>query len=302
MTTTVLNFVGPGHTVAVGYMDPGNWATDIAAGSQFGYAHLTVILISNFIAMFIQILALRLGAVAGRDLAQQCRISMLEKRKYALWGLYFLAEVAIIATDMAEVIGSAIAMNLLFGLPLYAGVIITAADVFLVLLAFGTGKKQATTSAVLECIIIFLVTSIFCCFMYLMHVSKIDVPQLFLGYLPSKVLFIDADALLISIGIIGATVMPHNIYLHSALTRDHAKGFELRKALRYSTIDILVTLTIAFVVNSAILIVSAANFNAGGYLNVQEIQVGVLFFFFFFIRGMEKEKNKQTNFSFFHHP
>lgn len=186
--------------------------------------------------------------------------------------MYLLAEVAIIATDMAEVVGSAIALNLLTGLPLAAGVAITAADVFVVLLLFGDGKHQKTASTMLEVLVICLVTTVFICFMYLLDASDIDAGQLFRGYVPSAVLFTDPAAVLISVGIVGATVMPHNLYLHSALIRDHSRGIELPKALRIATIDILLTLCIAFIVNSAILIVAAANFNASGHFEVEELQ------------------------------
>ena len=260
------SFIGPGHLVAVGYMDPGNWATDIAAGSQFGYALLVVVLLSSLGAVFVQVLCLRLGIATGSDLAQYCRLTLHERRPWAVWTLWALAEVAIIATDMAEVIGSAIALNLLFGLPLAAGVAITALDVLVIL----AGLQNKAT--LLEWLVVLLVTTVFAAFVYMLSVSPIDWKALALGYLPSAVLFTDGAALYTAVGIIGATIMPHNLYLHSAVARDHAAGHRPEKAMAYSAADVAVSLTVAFVVNSAILIVAASNFYASGNSNVASIQ------------------------------
>jgi len=248
---TYMGVLGPGSMVAVGYMDPGNWATDINAGANFAYDLLMVVLFSSSVAVFMQTLALRLGIASGHDLAQQCarRFS-----KPVVWVLFVLAQIAIIATDMAEVIGSAIALKLLFGLPLEWGVLASAASVFFVLL--GTSKHMN----LLEYGILALVLTIFGCFIYLVAASDVNYAELFLGYLPKGVLATNVEALYVAIGIIGATVMPHNLYLHSGMVREHVAGKKKAKAIRYSTYDVGVSLFFAFVVNSAILTVAAANF------------------------------------------
>jgi len=280
---TAIDFVGPGHVVAVGYMDPGNWATDVQAGSYFGYSLLMVVLVSSVIAVVLQLLTLRLGIITGRDLAELQRDHLPRWASRALW---VLAEACIIATDLAEVIGGALALNLLFGLPLWAGVVITAADVVLILM----GLQKAMW--LVELVIAALVMTLFACFAFLIHASpNVDYTAIIMGYLPSAVLFTNADAIFIGIGIIGATVMPHNLYivlcsyfhliitiynnryLHSALSRDHAKQHPKFKSLavRWSTIDISFTLFLAFIVNSSILIVAAANFYARCERNVEDI-------------------------------
>ena len=261
--SVVARVIGPGHLVAVGYMDPGNWATDLAAGSQFNYALLTVIFLSNLFAILMQALCLRLGIVTGLDLAEWCGQKF---KAPARWTLYILAELAIIATDMAEVIGSAIALNLLFGLPLVWGVVITSADVIVILLGL---QKKAT---ILEYVVVVLVMFVFSCFLYMVAVSPLDMRALVRGYIPSAVLFTNPDALYIAVGIIGATLMPHNLYLHSAVARDHSEGMSTKRSIKYATIDISVTLTIAFLVNSCILIVAAANFYSAGNFDVASIQ------------------------------
>ena len=260
---TYLQYLGPGSMVAVGYMDPGNWATDIAAGSAFGYELLMVVLLSSATAVFVQRLALRLGVVTGRDLAQQCAAYF---SKPVVWMLFVLAQVAIIATDMAEVIGSAIALKLLFGLDLVWGVLITAAAVLIILISTSRAMH------VLEYGILALVLTIFACFMYLLSVSGVDVGAFFFGFLPKGVLATDVNALYLAIGIIGATVMPHNLYLHSGIARDHAAGHDRDQALHFSTIDILVSLSFAFVINASILTVAAANFWAAGQYEVDSIE------------------------------
>lgn len=258
----IASFLGPGHVVAVGYMDPGNWATDIQGGSSFGYSLLTIVLLSSVVAVLVQLLSLRLGVVAGLDLAE---VQQRHLPKWASVSLWAVSMIAIIATDLAEVSGAAIALNLLFGLALPYGIAITAFDVLVILLGLQRLER------VLEAAIILIVMTLFACFVYLMSVSSIDAGDLFFGFLPSATVFANADALFIAIGIIGATVMPHNLFLHSALARDHAKGHAVATALRYGTVDVVVTLSIAFVVNCAILIVAAAQFNANGYDSVAAI-------------------------------
>ena len=215
-------FTGPGLMVAVGYMDPGNWATDIAGGSKFGYALLSVILFSNLFAMLLQHLALKLGIVMGRDLAQVCRDSFSRPVSFFLW---ILCEIAIAATDLAEVIGSAIALNLLFGLPLSVGVLITVLDIFIILYFQKKGFR------VLESIVGGLVFIIFISFGYEVFASRPDVRELTRGFLPQSKIITDPNMLYLAIGILGATVMPHNLYLHSSViqTRNFNKTSEGKK-------------------------------------------------------------------------
>ncbi len=260
-----LAFAGPGYMVAVGYMDPGNWATDIAGGSQFGYTLLSVVLVSNLMAILLQSLALKLGLVTGRDLAQACRDHYSRPVSFALW---VMCEIAIAACDLAEVIGSAVALNLLFGIPLVWGVVMTAADVLLILLLQQRGFRM------LEAFIIALVIVIGVCFgieMALSHPSMAAIAQ---GFIPRAEIVTNPLMLYIAIGILGATVMPHNLYLHSAIvqTRDVAEGPRAtREAIRFSTFDSTVALLFAFFINAAILILSAAAFHTSGHTGVAEI-------------------------------
>ncbi|MBS1492786.1 MAG: Nramp family divalent metal transporter [Bacteroidetes bacterium] len=261
----LLAFAGPGLMVAVGYMDPGNWATDIAGGAQFGYTLLSVILISNLFAIFLQHLALKLGIVTGRDLAQACRDHYSKPAAFVLW---ILCEVAIAACDLAEVIGSAIALNLLFGIPLTIGVMLTAADVLLILFFQYKGFRY------IESIVGALIIIILFCFGYEIIVSKPDIFPMLAGLLPTTKIVFNPDMLYIAIGILGATVMPHNLYLHSSIvqTRNFEKNVPGKKmAVKFATIDSTVSLLLAFFINAAILIVSAASFHTTGHHDVADI-------------------------------
>ena len=258
-------FTGPGLMVAVGYMDPGNWATDIAGGAKFGYVLISVILISNLFAMLLQHLALKLGIASGQDLAQACKSSYSKPVSFALW---ILCEIAIAACDLAEVIGSAIALNLLFGLPLTVGVIITVLDVLILLYFQGKGFRA------LEAIVAALIFMIFCCFTYEIIVSQPSVIQIFGNLLPKSEIITNPAMLYVAIGILGATVMPHNLYLHSSIvqTRNFEKNSEgKRSAIFFATIDSTLSLGIAFFINAAILILAAASFHNSGNQNVADI-------------------------------
>lgn len=258
-------FAGPGSLVAVGYVDPGNWATSIAGGSRFGYTLLFVILIANLAAMLLQSLAAKLGIVTGRDLAQATREATSAKTAIILW---LLTELAIIATDLAEVIGSAIALNLLFKIPLLIGIVITTLDVILLLLLQKKGFR------IIESIVIVLMITILGVFAFEVVVSHPNVSALFSGYLPKAEIVTNPDMLFISLGILGATVMPHNLYLHSSVvqTRQYKRTTEgKREALKFSVLDSTFSLTIAFFINSAILILGTAAFYGTG-LNVSEIE------------------------------
>ena len=262
----MLAFVGPGYMISVGYMDPGNWATDLAGGAQFGYMLLAVILLSNLMAILLQALAARLGIATGRDLAQACRES------YPPWvnfGLWIACEIAIIATDLAEVIGTAIALQLLFGIPLITGAIITAFDAFLVLLLMNRGFRF------LEAFVIALIVVIAVSFAVQIVAASPTVAEVLRGFLPSSEIVTNPAALYIAIGIIGATVMPHNLYLHSSIVQTRAyKRTEpgRREAIRWATVDSTVALMLALFVNAAILIVAAAAFHGTEYEDVAEIQ------------------------------
>ncbi|MCX6014781.1 MAG: Nramp family divalent metal transporter [Chloroflexales bacterium] len=262
---TLLAFAGPGLMVAVGYMDPGNWATDIAGGAQFGYLLLSVILISNFMAILLQHLALKLGVVTGRDLAQACRDHYSRPVSFILW---ILCQIAIVACDIAEVIGAAIALNLLFGVPIVYGVIITALDVLMVLFLQSKGFRY------IESIVGGLVFVIFICFMYEMAVSSPSIAAILVGLIPSPQIVYNPDALYIAIGILGATVMPHNLYLHSSIvqTRNFARD-DIGKAMaiKFATIDSTVFLLFALVINAAILILAAATFYGTAHAGVTDI-------------------------------
>jgi manganese transport protein len=251
-------FVGPGYLVAVGYMDPGNWATDIAGGSAFGYTLLSVVLLSNLMAMVLQALSARLGIVAGLDLAQACRAHYSKPISVALW---FLCEIAIIACDLAEVLGTAIALKLLFGLPLVYGVVLTALDVFLILALQRFGFRK------LEAFVVALLVIIAGCFIFELFLARPDMTGVLAGLVPTTQLYI-------AIGILGATVMPHNLYLHSSIvqTRAFAKDDAgKRDAVTMATIDGTVALGLAFFINAAILILAAATFHVAGRTDVAEI-------------------------------
>jgi manganese transport protein len=262
----MLAFAGPGYLVAVGYMDPGNWATDLAGGSKFGYALLSVILISNLMAVLLQGLACKLGIVTGRDLAQACRDHY---SRPVVWALWVLCEVAIAACDLAEVIGSAIALNLLFGISLPIGVAITGFDVLLLLYLQNKGVR------VLEALVITLVATVGVCFAFELVLARPDVLGVAKGFIPSLGIVSEPDKLYIAIGILGATVMPHNLYLHSSIvqTRRYEQNVEGRKeAVRYAFVDSTIALSFALFINAAILIVAAASFHTSGNSAVAEIQ------------------------------
>ncbi|MBM3888131.1 MAG: divalent metal cation transporter [Verrucomicrobia bacterium] len=259
-------YAGPGALVAVGYMDPGNWATDIAGGSAFGYTLLSVIMLSNLMAILLQSLAAKLGIVTGRDLAQACRDHY---SKPVAIGLWVVCELAIAACDLAEVLGSAIALNLLFGMPLIWGVCITVADVFAVMYLENKGFRR------LEAIVVALVLTIGICFVAEMIFSKPDLAAVLRGYVPRLEIIRNHEMLYLAIGIIGATVMPHNLYLHSSIvqTRKFERTTEgKREAVRFATIDSTVALMGALFINSAILIVAAATFHRTGHHEIAELQ------------------------------
>ncbi|WP_376751260.1 Nramp family divalent metal transporter [Epilithonimonas hominis] len=258
-------YVGPGLLVAVGYMDPGNWATDIAGGAQFGYTLLSVILISNLFAIVLQHLSVKLGIVAERDLAQACKDHFHPSVNFILW---IFCEIAIAACDLAEVIGSAIALNLLFGIPLSVGVIITVIDVFLILFLQSRGFRY------IESIVGGLIFVIFASFLYEIFLSKPDIFPLLEGLIPKKEIITNPSMLYIAIGILGATVMPHNLYLHSSIvqTRDYPRTTEGKKeALKFASLDSSLSLMLAFFINAAILVISAATFHTSGNKDVADI-------------------------------
>ncbi len=258
-------FSGPGYLIAVGYMDPGNWATDLAGGSRFGYALLSVIMISNLMAILLQSLSLRLGIVTERDLAQACRDHYHPAVSFFLW---LLCEVAIVACDLAEVIGSAIALNLLFGIPLVWGVLLTTFDVMILLLLQNRGFRW------LEAIIITLVVTIGLCFTAEIIFSRPDMMGILGGFIPSAEIVTNPSMLYIAIGILGATVMPHNLYLHSSIaqTRKYERtSTGKREAIKFATIDSTLALMFALFINAAILIVAAASFHTSGHYEVGEI-------------------------------
>ncbi len=262
----ILAFAGPGYLVAVGYMDPGNWATDLAGGSKFGYTLLCVILISNLMAILLQGLSAKLGIVTGRDLAQACHDHYGPKTNFMLW---VLCEIAIAACDLAEVIGAAIALNLLFGIPLGWGVAITALDVMLVLYLQNKGFR------ILEAIVIALVLTVGAAFLFEILLAKPDVGDVLRGFIPSASILTNKDQLYIAIGILGATVMPHNLYLHSSIvqTRKYEETTAGKKeAFKFAFLDSTIALSFALFINAAILIVAAASFHTTGRTEVAEIQ------------------------------
>jgi manganese transport protein len=259
-------FTGPGFLVAVGYMDPGNWATSLAGGSAFGYSLLSVILLSNLMAIILQILAVKLGLVTGRDLAQACRDHYSRPVTFFLW---IACEIAIIACDLAELIGTAIALNLLFGIPLVWGVCLTAFDVLLVLWLQQVGFRW------LEAFIISLIVIIIGCFAYQIFSAAPPLYDLLTGFIPRPEIIQNPAMLYLAMGILGATVMPHNLYLHSAIvqTRDISRHpGALREAIRFASLDSSLALMLAFLVNASILIVAAASFHSKGLVDVAEIQ------------------------------
>src|SRR5882762_9340087 len=261
----VLAFAGPGYLVAVGYMDPGNWATDIGGRAKFGYTLLSVILISNVMAMILQALSAKLGIATGRDLAQACRESY--SRPVAI-GLWIVCEIAIAACDLAEVLGSAVALKLLFGLPLLAGVVITALDVLIVLALQGRGFR------LIEAFVITLIASIAACFAYEIFFAQPIWREAAVGFIPRVEILRNREMLYIAISILGATVMPHNLYLHSSIVQTRAFPTDAagkREAVRYATFDSTLALFFALFVNAAILILGAAAFHTRGLHNVAEI-------------------------------
>jgi manganese transport protein len=261
-----LSFFGPGYLVAVGYMDPGNWATSLAGGSAFGYTLLSVALISNIMAIILQALSLRLGIASGRDLAQACRDAYSAPVGKVLW---LLAEGAIIATDLAEVIGTAIGLNLLFNIPLSIGVLLTALDVFLILWLQGRGFRA------LEAVVIALTLLIFACFALEMAYAQPVLGEVMRGFIPQVDIAKSPAMLYLALGIIGATVMPHNLYLHSSIVQTRAIGpsrADKLDAIRMATIDSTLALMFALFINASILILAAATFNAVGRNDVAEIQ------------------------------
>ncbi|MBD3826639.1 MAG: Nramp family divalent metal transporter [Stenotrophomonas sp.] len=262
----LLAFLGPGYMVSVGYMDPGNWATDIAGGAQFGYLLLSVILLSNLMAIVLQGLSARLGIATGRDLAQACRDHFSRPVNLGLW---LLCEMAIIACDLAEVIGTAIALKLLFGIPLLAGAVITAVDVVLVLLLMHRGFRA------LEAFVIALLLVIFGCFAVQIVLAAPPLQAVLAGFIPHAEVVTNPQALYLAIGIIGATVMPHNLYLHSSIVQTRAYPRTdpgRRSALRWAVADSTLALMLALFINASILILAAAVFHAHGRTDVQDIE------------------------------
>ena len=261
-----LSFMGPGYLVAVGYMDPGNWATSLAGGAQFGYVLLSVALLSNIMAILLQSLCARLAIASRRDLAQACRDAFPAWLAYPLW---LLAELAIIATDLAEVIGTAIGLNLLFGIPLEIGVFITAADVFLILLLQSKGFRW------IEALIIALLAVIAACFAVLIALADPVWGEVIAGFAPTREIVMNQQMLYLALGIIGATVMPHNLYLHSGIVQTRAYGEDdaaKRDALTMATWDSTIALMFALCVNAAILILAAAAFHNGADQNIEGIE------------------------------
>jgi len=258
-------FFGPGYLVAVGYMDPGNWATSIAGGSKYGYTLLSVALISNVMAIILQALCARLAVGSGRDLAQACRDAYPQRVAWVLWAL---ADLAICATDLAEVIGTAIGLNLLFGLPLEVGVMITALDVFLILYLQNIGFRYV------EAFVIALLAVIALCFGVQIALADPQWGDVVRGFAPTSQILTDPDMLYLALGILGATVMPHNLYLHSGIVQTRAYGDTLperREALRFATLDSTIALMFALTVNASLLILAAAAFHHTGRTEIAEI-------------------------------
>jgi manganese transport protein len=262
----ILAFAGPGYLVAVGYMDPGNWATDLAGGAQFGYTLLSVILASNLMAILLQGLASKLGIVTGRDLAQACRDNYSKPVGFLLW---IACEIAIAACDLAEVIGTAIALNLMFHIPITYGVVITALDVLVVLYLQNKGFR------LLEALVIALIATVGACFLFEIILSQPPFGAVMRGFLPTPEVVRNPAMLYVAVGILGATVMPHNLYLHSSIvqTRQYDEtSAGKREAVRFAFIDSTIALTFALFINAAILIIAAATFHTSGHHEVGEIQ------------------------------
>jgi manganese transport protein len=262
----VLAFSGPGFLVAVGYMDPGNWATDIAGGSRFAYQLICVLMISNLMAILVQALAARLGIATHMDLAQACKAYYSRRASLLLW---VAAEIAIAACDLAEVIGSAIALNLLFHIPLLLGVCLTAFDVLAILYLQHKGFRY------LEAVVVSLIGIIGGCYLVELLLVRPNVAEIARGLVPTPQILTNSEMLYISIGILGATVMPHNLYLHSSLVQTRAidrtrEG--MRTAMRYNFLDSFVALNFAFLINAAILVMAAGTFFRAGYTQIAEIQ------------------------------
>ncbi|MGY4624086.1 Nramp family divalent metal transporter [Bradyrhizobium sp. USDA 4486] len=261
----LLAFVGPGYLVSVGYMDPGNWATDLAGGSKFGYTLLSVILLSNLMAILLQSLAARLGIVTDRDLAQACRATYSPAVNFLLW---LACEAAIIACDLAEVIGTAIALKLLFGIPLIGGALLAALDAFLLLLLMNRGFRF------LEAFVMALLAVIAVCFAVQIVAAAPPIAEVLHGFVPKTEIFTNSEMLYIAIGIIGATVMPHNLYLHSSIVQTRAYERDdagRREAIKWATTDSTIALMLALFINAAILVVAAATFHRSGHSDVAEI-------------------------------
>ncbi len=261
----LLAFLGPGYLVAVGYMDPGNWATSLAGGSRFGYALLTIALLSNLMAILLQALCTRLGIGAGRDLAQACRDAF---PRAVSWPLWLLAEVAICATDLAEVIGTAIGLNLLFGIPLEIGVILTAFDVLLILWMQALGFRW------IEALIVAMLAVTAACFGIQIALADPDWGAVIRGFAPTTAIVTNPDMLYLALGILGATVMPHNLYLHSGVVQTRRFGESVparREAIKLATIDSTIALTFALTINASILILAAATFHKAGQYDVAEL-------------------------------
>lgn len=261
----LIAFLGPGYLVAVGYMDPGNWATSLAGGSKFGYALLTVALVSNLMAILLQALCARLGIGAGRDLAQACRDAF---PRWVAWPLWLLAEIAICATDLAEVIGTAIGLNLLFGVPLEIGVLLTALDVFLILWMQSLGFRY------IEVFVVTLLGIITACFAIQIAMADPQWGAVIRGFAPTTDIVTNPDMLYLALGILGATVMPHNLYLHSGVVQTRRFGDSIedkREAIKLATVDSTLALMFALLINASILILAAATFNKVGKLDVAEL-------------------------------
>jgi manganese transport protein len=261
----MIAFAGPGYLVAVGYMDPGNWATDLGGGSRYGYTLLSAVLISSLMAIFLQALSAKLGIATGRDLAQACREHYSRRTTAVLW---VLCEIAIAACDLAEVLGSAVALKLLFGLPLLAGVLLTGFDVLLVLALQGRGFR------VLETLVITLIMTIGACFAYEIFFARPLWIEAARGFLPTAQIFKDREMLYLAIGILGATVMPHNLYLHSSIVQTRAFNLNAegkREAVRFATLDSTLALGFSLFINAAILVLGAAAFHVHGMTDVADI-------------------------------
>ena len=258
-------FAGPGYLVAVGYMDPGNWATDLGGGSRFGYTLLSVVLLSSLVAMFLQALSAKLGIATGRDLAQACREHYSRRMSFFLW---VICEIAIAACDLAEVLGSAVALQLLFHVPLLYGVILTGADILIVLALQGRGFRW------IEALVVTLILTIAGCFAYEIFFAQPLWLQAASGFLPRAEILRNREMLYLAIGILGATVMPHNLYLHSSIVQTRAYGFgatHKREAIRFATLDSSIALGFSLFINAAILVLGAAAFHQRGLTNVADI-------------------------------